>query len=305
MPTPIFVFGMHRSGTTWLANQISEHSNIVAIKHPDHFGIKESGFYELWYNRFGDLSNKTSYVEFVEVISASDYFVLSGIDKEFLYSLWPVTYDEFFRKVMDEYARRNSVDYWLEKSPKHTLAIDHIAEYYQDGVFVAVRRSLLGFLSSIILRQSEGDRGKFARFPFIFRTVIRWIYYNKLITNYEKKNPGRIFVITYEETINNLEKTMQQICNHIGIPFEHVMTYESYKPNTSHKNFELKKEVMTDLEKQFATFTHSIMQLIPLSVLRFFGKRVIQRNARKPLPDYSFQITHGTNQPGGFSQKIT
>jgi hypothetical protein len=104
MPTPIFVLGKHRSGTTWLANLLCQHPQIAGVQHARHHGIHESAFFSHVYGRYGDLAVWSRYAEFVEVVAASDYFRLAGATREFLYSLWPTSYEGVFRAVMDRFA---------------------------------------------------------------------------------------------------------------------------------------------------------------------------------------------------------
>lgn len=53
MPLPVFVVGRNRSGTTWLANQLCEHPDIVGVQHERHHGIHESAYFGLIDGRFG------------------------------------------------------------------------------------------------------------------------------------------------------------------------------------------------------------------------------------------------------------
>lgn len=120
MSTPIFVLGKHRSGTTWLANQLCQHSHIVGVQHEAHGGIHESAYFSTVYGRYGDLITKSNFIELVEVLAASDYFRLAGATKEYLYSLWPTTYQDLFKQAMDDLADRKGASHWLEKTPPHT-----------------------------------------------------------------------------------------------------------------------------------------------------------------------------------------
>lgn len=87
MTQPLFILGKQRSGTTWLSNQLSQHSQISAAQNDHHGGVHESAYFSHVAGRYGDLSQKTNYVEFVEVMAVSDMMKILGVDKEFLYSL--------------------------------------------------------------------------------------------------------------------------------------------------------------------------------------------------------------------------
>jgi hypothetical protein len=69
MPTRIFILGLHRTGTTWLANQINEHSAVAPVQHPKHFGIHESDYFTYIYGHYGDLRHRTNYIGFVETMT--------------------------------------------------------------------------------------------------------------------------------------------------------------------------------------------------------------------------------------------
>ena len=88
MAYPIFVFDTQRSGTSWLANQLSQHPLIASVTVPVNNpynlnpGIYESCFFSYLYGRYGDISHKPSYIEFWEVLSATDYFQIIGVEKK-------------------------------------------------------------------------------------------------------------------------------------------------------------------------------------------------------------------------------
>ncbi len=297
MTTPIFVFGIQRSGTTWLSNQISRHSQIAAVQSEDHLGLHESAFYELLYNRYGDLSIKTNYVEFVEIASVSDYFQLAGIDRNFLYSLWPTTYTEVFRVIMDDFATRSGASHWLEKTPKHTLMMEFISKEFPNSVFIAVERNLQDYLASLMMlhRSTTQSFGKIERLTFVLRQTIRWSYYNRTIKNFSRTNSKPLLLITYEEMRKDIDNVMQRIADHIGIPFEKEMTEDLYPPNTSYKKSEKRENVLTDNEKRLADIVHLISKLTPFTLIKVGANIFTRIKGRRDLQDWFFQMTRSTH----------
>lgn len=73
-PIPIFIVGVQRTGTTWIANIISNNSNVTACGAEKHKGIHESAFFSKLLGYCGDLKDNNKFIEFVSIFSKSDYF---------------------------------------------------------------------------------------------------------------------------------------------------------------------------------------------------------------------------------------
>ncbi len=152
MATPIFIVEWRRSGTTWLGNLISQNNNVASVMTNSSF-IKDIGVYESLYfvrlaGKFGDLKNYNNLIHFVDFFCSSDFCLSTGIDKEIIYNERPKTYEELFRIVMDRFAQKMNVEFWLEKSPSHSFHVDEISHYYVDAKFIAIKRDKIGQLGS-------------------------------------------------------------------------------------------------------------------------------------------------------------
>lgn len=78
--TPVFVLGVQRSGTTWLANILAQHSRAIAVQADDHFGIHESIFFSHFARVYGDLGDEANFERFATDFATSDYYVLTGLE---------------------------------------------------------------------------------------------------------------------------------------------------------------------------------------------------------------------------------
>jgi len=292
MAKPIFVIGIQRSGTTWLANLLGEHPDIAAVRHEDHHGIHESGYFKFIDNRYGDLRVGTNFVEFAETMLASDYIALTGISRNFLYDLWPTTYSEAFRAIMDDYAQRHDATAWLEKSPMHTLYAEHIASVYPDAVFVGIKRDL----SMVMASQMEMKRGsktesRSNRSKFIARHTIRWVHYNRVLDSFAARFPNRIYLTKYEQLRADTHDSVKEICEFMGLPFDSDMLGQSFAPNTSHSGKVDRTKILTDKEKQLMHRTAAMTQLIPHRTLSAFYTAGGKIRGRPELPSWFFKIT--------------
>lgn len=190
---PIFIVGTNRSGTTWLANILCNHSNIACVQAEEHFGILETGFFSTLPEYFGDIRDDDNFIVFVEAFSKSDYFVLTGLDKDLFYKKRPLDYPTFLKILMDNYAEKKGTDYWLEKTPSHSLHLNEIFRYFPDAKIIGIKRDIISVVkSSVKLRDHLRKR--------LFRKAFGYFMFNKEIENFASNN--RIMLIEYMDTFH-------------------------------------------------------------------------------------------------------
>lgn len=296
MAKPLFILGSQRSGTTWLTNQLSAHSEIAGVTHEEHLGTHESAYFDYIYGRYGDLSYKANYVEFVEVMSASDFFVLAGADKDFLYSLFPTTYEGVLQAVMDRYAEQQGKSIWIEKSPRHTLRGELIAEGFPDAQFVGIIRKVESFVASAFAFRSNNNQSKLWRFAVIVYYALRWTYYNKKLRRFAAMYPNRIYMTTYEKMRADIDGVMHDICDFIGVSFEQQITERQYQPNTSFTKDVDKSFELSDQEKQLTGVVAKVASIIPIPAFELAEKVLVRyRKERKYLPEWFFRVTRSSD----------
>ncbi len=282
---PLFILGKHRSGTTWLGNQLSQHQEIAGVVHELHLGIHESAYFSAVLNRYGDLSDYNNFVEFVEVIGSSDYFRLAGADKAFLYSLWPDTYEGIFEKVMEKYASEKGSKYWIEKSPTHSVYVEMLSKAYPAAKFISIQRKLQGVLASTM--QIHDGASFFQRIGIVFSTVLSWTFFNKTINNY-KKNSNQILALKYESFRSDQELTMKKISDFLDIPYDPQTCVQAFAPNTSFTKAK-RSEALSKLEKLLASILKGFFTLIPLRLMTSLYDRT-KKSKRRELPEWFFRI---------------
>jgi hypothetical protein len=288
MATPIFVFGKQRSGTTWLGNLLSGHPRIAAVDHEAYFGIVESKFFSRIYNRYGDLRVKTNFIEFVEVVSALDYFRLAGATKEFLYSLDSRKYEEIFRAVMDRYAVERHCQFWVEKTPMHALWAEKLARFYRDAKFIAISRKVQSVVASSLSGKYQfGSRN---RLLAILRTAQDWAYFSKVIERFSRRWRDRILVITYEELRADTEALLKRISAFLGIEYDPSMNRQRYAPNTSFRRDQDRSKALTGAEKVLIRLVANSSGVLPLSVMAGLDLLNQRAQGRLSLPDSSFRL---------------
>ena len=293
MAIPIFVLGKQRSGTTWLANQLCEHPQIAGVQHEQHHGIHESKFFANVYGRYGDLSQKRNYMEFVEVISTSDYFRLVDATKEYLYSLYPATYEEVFRAVMDRFAEARGCSHWVEKSPTHSPLGPWLAERFPDATFVSIIRDPESTVSSSLGMAAWADprivdQGGVRR-SHIVRTVAKWRYYNKVILKLARRS-GRNLVLGFDELRGDTEATLRRVCEFLDLPFDPAILNQTYAPNRSAGGGADEARVLSGGETALVRVASAASRLVPVGLYRVIERRMARARGHVPLPGSSFRL---------------
>ena len=285
MAQPLFVLGKQRSGTTWLANQLSQHSEITAARDDHHGGIHESAYFSHVNGRYGDLSYKTNFVEFVEVMAASDTMRILGVSKEFLYSLWPTTYEDVFQAVMDQRAQKERARYWLDKTPEHTLMIDKLAGLYPTARFVAIIRN-----SNDVMRSSMGrfSGGKRRRRYALIRGGLNLAHHNREIIHFARRS-DRIHIVKFEVMKQAPDVTLRKICEFLEIDFDLNLLTEKYAPNTTFYGNRKRDKALSKNDERLLRRTISFSNYIPLSGFRI-ARHIRDKTSKKPLPKWFFSM---------------
>lgn len=288
MPLPVFVIGRNRSGTTWLANQLCEHPKVAGVQHERHHGIHESAYFDWIDGRYGDLSQRINYAEFVEAMAASDFFHLAGADRDFLYSLWPVTYEEVFRSVMDRFAERQGAKAWIEKADVRESALGRAEAAYPDARFVGIIRDVVPNTASNLRMPGAPECIK-GRKCVIFRMTLAWVYTTKILNAFSKRS-DRVFLVHFEDMKSDLEDTMRRICEFLGLQWDPQILGQTYRPNTSFKTKADRRKALTAGERAMIRVVAAVGRLIPKFVLGLADRFRRWWNGRPTLPRWFYRL---------------
>ncbi len=285
MTQPLFILGKQRSGTTWLSTQLSQHSQVACVRDDHHGGIHESAYFSHVAGRFGDLGKKTNYVEFVEVMAVSDTMRILGVDKDFLYALWPTTYEDVFEAVMTRLAQQKGARYWLDKTPEHTLLAKKLAGLYPEAKFIAILRDPYDTMRSTVGRYNT----KGLRFRYLLaRGTLNLVHHNKEIELFASVSE-RVHVVQFEDMKRDPERIFKDICGFLELEFESAVLEEAYRPNTTFVGERKRNQVLSDADKRVIDLVMTVGKAVPMSVFRA-AKRIAERRAAKSLPKWFFSM---------------
>jgi len=181
MTQRVFVLGLQRSGTTWLANMLANLPQVAAVAHAEHQGVHESVFFSHFARNFGSWDDAQARTRFADAFAASDYFRLMGLPHATLERAMAQgdSFGAVFAAVMDAYAQAQGADIWIEKSPHHTVMAEAILQAVPDARFIMVERSLSDLVASRLHGFGRTPKAGFKFWKDVLRGAVTAAYYRR------------------------------------------------------------------------------------------------------------------------------
>jgi len=279
--TPVFVLGLDRSGTTWLANLLANHPRVVAVQAEDHFGVHESIFFSHFARAYGDLNNDQSFQRFAADFTASDYFVLTGIEPDWFLARRPRSYSEAFRVVMDEVVARQPepAAAWIEKSPSHTLIADRLAREFPDAKFVAIVRRPREVIASRLAVSAHPPPAYPGRIGRLLRLSRDCSLYERWLRRFCAGGDDRV-LLSYGALAAHPESELARACAVVGLEFEPEMLHLPWRRNTSFRGDETRSRGLSFPDRAVTAMALAGFGLMPSERLR---ARVLARQDRNEI----------------------
>jgi len=228
----------------------------------------------------------------MEVFGSSDYTRLAGASKEYLWSLWPTTYENVFRAVMDDFAIREGAIYWLEKSPAHTPLLPFLAKVYPDAVFIGITREITEVAASTLkmIMKSKGKLSPFIRKAHLAQHVFLKIYYDRVMNNFAYRNK-QIMLIRFSDFKAEPETILKNICKFLNLEYFDDLVLPLYKKNSSFKSKEERQGLLTQTEKSFCRWAEKTIKIgVPFWLMNAVYDTLKKPNQKKQLPVWFFKL---------------
>lgn len=252
---PILVVGMNRGGTTLLCNILCRHPQVSAPQHRLHWGCQESQVLrhaQYW----GDLTDTRRFVHFLELYSSGDFFTLAEGDKDYFYAHRPRDFYDFFLTLMDQFAARKGVPYWVMKLEErfyhHPRELERFLsllwETYSAPMFIGIVRDFEGVLKSHLRRRVTGNELSSARFSigqqrFALSQTLRYAAQRPKIRRIVEQADG--LLLDFSEVVGDFESASRRICSYLGLEYSPQMLERQFPRNTSFKSNRERREIIS------------------------------------------------------------
>ncbi|HET9047967.1 MAG TPA: sulfotransferase [Chiayiivirga sp.] len=194
-PTPIFIVGMHRSGTTLLEQLLDAHPDLASL---------------------GELLDFTSAMR-----HATDHYCKGVIDLEIVHRSSEVDWPTTGRRYLDGVAWRvGERAFFTDKEPANFFNIGFICQALpQARIIHLVRDPVETCFSNLRELFSDVNAWSYDQHEL----ADHFIQYRRLMTHWHNRWPGRILDVPYAELTGNTEATMRGVAAFCGLDFQPSM----------------------------------------------------------------------------------
>jgi ubiquinone/menaquinone biosynthesis C-methylase UbiE len=218
LPSPVFVVGSPRSGTTLLQCVLAAHSQIFSLPETHFFYalrvLKLGANAKLSPERFRKLLNKL--VEF-SGIELADFTKATLLAMSNTGELAPQhVFEAIIELHQPDGDTPEAKQRLVEKTPLHVLCLPDITKVYADSKFINVVRNPLDVAAS-------WKRTPFAASQAIEYYIEQWTTCIEAAEAFEQSRAEHIQTVRYEDLILQPKAVTERLCRFLDVPFEEQM----------------------------------------------------------------------------------
>ena len=282
--TPIFVLGLQRSGTTWLANMLCKHAACAGIQSDDHDGIHESVFFSHFSRSYGDLTDERNFQRFAHDFARSDYFLLSKLSPRWFADLQPRNYGAIFYDLMEQVAIDQGATHWVEKSPHHSLLGHELATLYPHAKFVCLIREPSALIPSLLNAPWRPKTRYPLRALMIVRSCMTYRLYSDHLNQFARTHANAM-LLRYEDLHVDCESELKKLCLFLGLPYQNDMLDVQFRRNSSFRSKKERSQATSRHDRLCIATSLAVIRLVPHRLLNM-ANRLKQRIRPEPWPNW-------------------
>lgn len=247
MGTPVIIAGMHRSGTSLLANLLQRAGIAIGDRLEKATEYNPKGHFE-------DLDFMELHRSVLDDVQQSSIYRVGAHEK------MPI--DEQFRERAQRLVElRVDQSVWGWKDPRTTLFLDFYRELLPEARFVFIYRSAQLVMQSLRRRRDPdimlvfpkilGWRLGFFRW---FRALRMWRAYNLRVLRFVEAHPERCVVVSAVDLEQDLPRLVHKLRDEWGLPVADVSLDDAFDPQSWHT------EIPTRVQR-FCSFFPSVRRI--------------------------------------------
>jgi len=279
----VFILGLQRSGTTWLANMLAGSGEVAAVTAEEHRGVHESIFFSHFAQAFGPLSDPSGRARFKEAFWNSDYYQLTGLSPAFLDDAIANAEDHaaVFETVMRQVMTDQKCRYWLEKSPHHSMLADELAARFPKAKFVCVTRRSKSLIASRLAAYGRSPATGMKRVADILRGCLANAYYARKLTAFSDNRADRL-MLCYDDFAADPQRGRQQLADFLSLETPAEALESKFAANTSHDRKSATRKISV-FDRLLIQLGDCIGYVLPLQILaKLEGKRRAEKGVDWP-----------------------
>ncbi|WP_263841242.1 sulfotransferase family protein [Salinibacter sp.] len=228
-----FICGLPRSGTTWMAEVMSEHSEVVSFGETQYWGKKYVKCKEKKYsirdqkeiinNMWGRTLMKGKSHDIKSVMRENEEYLTRR----------RYTPKKYFEKIVEIILDLEGKKRAIEKTPHHIHYIDRIAKEFEKSRFLILVRDPYDFILSYKHQSDRREGAPKKSFEKVYHPLgasLSYRGYCNSVIDAKKKYPQRTLLVRQKEIKNSSKKLVKNVQKFLGVNAEKI---RREKTNTS------------------------------------------------------------------------
>ena len=235
-PSPIFILGRPRSGSTLIEQILSSHAAIE--------GTAELPYIHALAERLEERECRATATDYPRVLKTLEPSVLATFGESYLQSA--AVHRKLGRAL------------FIDKSPTNYFHIGMIFLILPNAKIVDARRHPAATCLSMF-KQNQGETNlRLSELGRVYRDYVA------LLAHFDSAMPGRIHRVIYEDMVANPEAEIRRLLDHLGLPFEEscLRFHETERTVFTPSSEQVRKPISADAVDHWRNFESSLAPLI-------------------------------------------
>ena len=236
-PTPIFIVGLPRSGSTLIEQILASHSQVEGTAELPDVG-----------RVIGGLADRKAGVAYPEALQQLDSAGLRNLGGNYL---------ERTKR------HRSGLPYFTDKMPNNFSSIGLIHLMLPGALIIDARRHPLdSCFGSFKQHFAHGQTFSYD----LFEIGEFYLEYRKMMRHWEQVLPGRVLEVRYEDMVRDQEAQTRRLLEHCGLPWEDACLrfYETDRPVRTASSEQVRQPIYDTSINHWRNFRAELVPLIEI-----------------------------------------